>query len=215
MSSNKDEVKIYNENHMENCNVFQGDIYGATFPLPGANVTINQYYGKGQKPKTEVEEGNVEPAEARERRKLEATREITRRFDFKDEMLGYDNRGRRITSERVAVLFSKCLGIGSYPSRPYRLMIEQVWVLLIDARKQCTKRPGEDYFRQTVLNIVGYFVSRGIICGAKLDIAQCIFADADANLARNIERNIESAVFPEGLAEMLDLYIEKLRNGEF
>ena len=94
-------------------------------------------------------------------------------------------------------------------------MIEQVWVLLIDARKQCTKRPGEDYFRQTVLNIVGYFVSEGIICGAKLDIAQCIFDDADANLARNIERNIESAVFPEGLAEMLNFYIEKLRNGEF
>ena len=111
MSSSKDEVKIYNENHMENCNVFQGDIYGATFPLPGANVTINQYYGKGQKPKTEVEEGNVEPAEARERRKLEAIKAITDRFDFNDEMLGYDNRGRRITSDRVAVLFSKCLGI--------------------------------------------------------------------------------------------------------
>ena len=148
-------------------------------------------------------------------RKVAVSKAKTCRFDLNHEILGYDNRGRQISSERVALLFSKCLGIGSYPSRPYRLLIEQVWVLLIDARKQCTKRPGEDYFRQTVLNIVGYFVSRGIICGAKLDIAQCIFADADANLARNIERNIESAVFPEGLAEMLDLYIEKLRNGEF
>ena len=157
----------------------------------------------------------MEPEEARERRKLEVIKAITDRFDFKDEMLDYDSLGRRITSERVALLFSKCLGIGSHPSRPYRLMMEQVWVLLIDARNQCTKRPGEDFFRQTVLNIVGYFVSRGIICGAKLDIAQCIFADADANLARNIDRNIESAVFPEGLAEMLNYYIEKLRNGEF
>ena len=215
MDNNKDTEKIYNENHMENCNVFQGPIYGGIFPLPGANVTINQYYGKGQKPKTEVEEGSVEPAEVRERRKLEVIKAITDRFDFNDEMLDYDSLGRRITSERVALLFSKCLGVGSYPSRPYRLMMEQVWVLLIDSRKQCTKRPGEDYFRQTVLNIVGYFVSEGIICGAKLDIAQCIFADADANLARNIERNIESAVFPDGLAEMLNYYIEKLRNGEF
>lgn len=32
----KDKPQVYNENHMENCNVFQGDIYGATFPLPGA-----------------------------------------------------------------------------------------------------------------------------------------------------------------------------------
>ena len=43
----KDKPQVYNENHMENCNVFQGDIYGATFPLPGAQVTINQTYGKG------------------------------------------------------------------------------------------------------------------------------------------------------------------------
>ena len=43
----KDKPQVYNENHMENCNVFQGDVYGATFPLPGAQVTINQNYGKG------------------------------------------------------------------------------------------------------------------------------------------------------------------------
>ena len=25
-----DKPQVYNENHMENCNVFQGDVYGAS-----------------------------------------------------------------------------------------------------------------------------------------------------------------------------------------
>ena len=67
----KDKPQVYNENHMENCNVFQGDIYGATFPLPGAQVTIHQNYGKGQKPTQDVTAGRVETAEEREKRKTE------------------------------------------------------------------------------------------------------------------------------------------------
>ena len=202
---------------MENCNVFQGNIYGATFPLPGANVTINQYYGKGQsqQPKEEVKEGKVESAEERENRKIMVIKDITSHFNFKENMLEYDNTDKLITNERLSVLFSKCLGVGGYPSTTNRLLMEELWVLLIDKRNQCFKQPKEDFFRQTVLNIIGYFVGKRLICGSKLDIAQCIFKDADTNLARNIDRNIESTVFPKGTKDMLDYYINELKDGKF
>lgn len=217
MDNNKDNKGIYNENHMENCNVFQGNIYGATFPLPGANVTINQYYGKGQsqQPKEEVKEGKVESAEERENRKIMVIKDITSHFNFKENMLEYDNTDKLITNERLSVLFSKCLGVGGYPSTTNRLLMEELWVLLIDKRNQCFKQPKEDFFRQTVLNIIGYFVGKRLICGSKLDIAQCIFKDADTNLARNIDRNIESTVFPKGTKDMLDYYINELKDGKF
>ena len=210
-----DKPQIINENHMENCNVFQGDIYGATFPLPGAQVTINQNYGKGQKPTQDVTSGKVETAEEREKRKLEVMRVITAGFDFTDEQLGYDNNHKKITNERIAALFRKCFGIGSYPSSTNKVIMEQMWVLLIDKRDKCAKQGGEGFFRQTVLNVIGYFVSCGLISGLPLDLAQAVFKDADRNLAKNISRNITSPALPVGLVDMLDLYIDKLMEGEF
>ena len=207
--------KIINENHMENCNVFQGDIYGATFPLPGAQVTINQNYGKGQKPTQDVTSGKVETAEEREKRKLEVMRAITAGFDFKDEQLGYDNNRKKITNERIAYLFRRCFGLGSHPTAENKAIMEQMWVLLIDKRDKCAKQGGEGFFRQTVLNVIGYFVSCGLISGLPLDLAQAVFKDADRNLAKNISRNITSPVLPVGLVDMLDLYIDKLMDGEF
>ena len=90
----KDKPQVYNENHMENCNVFQGDVYGATFPLPGAQVTINQNYGKGQKPTQDVASGRVETAEEREKRKLEVMRVVTAGFNFTEEQLDVTTTAR-------------------------------------------------------------------------------------------------------------------------
>lgn len=211
----KDKFKVYNENHMENCNVIMGDQYGGIFPLPGAQVTINQHYGKGQRPKQDVTEGNVESVDVRERRKMDVMRAVTDRFDFADENLGFDDKGKRITNERLRVLFGKCLGMGSYPSAQNKMVMEQLWVLLMDERNQCFKEPGEDYFRQTVLNILGYLAAEGVVCGQPREIARSVFKDADTNIAKNVSRGIGSTVFPEGAADVLDYYIKRLMNGDF
>jgi len=39
--------------------------------------------------------------------------------------------------------------------------------------------------------------------------------EADESLAKNIERGISSNVFPAKTSELLDLYIDKLKKGEF
>lgn len=202
-------------NHMENCNVIQGDQYGGIFPLPGAQVTINQQFGKGQKPKQEVTEGKVETAEERDKRKAEVLKAITDKFDFADENLGYDNNRKKITNDRLGILFRKCFGIGSHPSVENKAVMEQLWVLLIDERNQCAKEPGEDFFRQTVLNIIGYFAGEEIVCGMPRVIARSIFKEADTNIAKNISRGVGSNVFPEKTTEVLDFYIDKLMDGEF
>ena len=62
----KDSANVYNENHMQNCNVFQGDIYGACFPLPGAQVTIEHHYGNGQKPTSQPRTAKAETGSKRE-----------------------------------------------------------------------------------------------------------------------------------------------------
>lgn len=216
MDNNKDNIKIYNENHMENCNVFQGDQYGGIFPLPGAQVTINQHFGKGQKPKQEVEDGKVETAEERDKRKLEVLKSITDKFEFSDEQLGRDNKGNKITNQRLAYLFRYCLGYGHIPpSKENRLIIEQIWVLLIDKRDKSPKDVTVGYITQTVLNIIGYFKQNDLIGGQNRDLARVIVKDADTNFAKNISRGISSSSFPAGTAEMIDHYIEKLMEGEF
>jgi hypothetical protein len=197
--------QVYNENHMENCNVFQGEVYGATFPLPGAQVTINQNYGKGQKPTQDVTSGKVETAEERDKRKLEVMRAITAGFDFSDEQLGYDNNHRKLTNDRIAALFRKCFGIGSYPSATNKTIMDQMWVLLIDKRDKCAKQGGEGFFRQTVLNVIGYYVSCGLISGLPLDLAQAVFKDADRNMAKNISRNMAVANPDSGIVSTLIL----------
>lgn len=215
-NQNKDSAKIYNENHMENCNVFQGDQFGGVFPLPGAQVTINQQFGKGQKPKQEVTEGKVETAEAREKRKTEVMKTITDKFDFTDEQLGRDNNGKKITNERLASLFRKCFGFSNVPPTAERkLIMEQLWVLLIDERNQCPKDVNLGFIPQTVLNFIGYFKQCDLVGGQNRELARVIIKDADTNIAKNIARGIESNVLPAGTMDMVDHYIEKLMNGEF
>lgn len=210
MDKENEQTKIVN--HNENCNVFTGPVYGASFPLPGSQVTINQYYDRKIN-KEEKKEGNIETAEEREKRKKIVMKAITAKFNFKDEQLAYDKNHKKITNDRLANLFRKCFGISyTTPSQQNQLLQEQLWVLLIDDRNQCFKTEGEMFFRQTVLNIIGYFANRGIIMGTPQDLAKAIFKDADSNLAKNIKRNITSNVFPKGLADMLDYYINNLLN---
>jgi len=140
---------------------------------------------------------------------------ITALFDFDDNVFCRDDNGNRITNERLATLFRRCFGFGAYPSKELMSVIDTLWVLLIDKRNQCSKNPNEDYFRQTVLNVLGYYKEKGIVCGNKLELARSVFKDADDSLAKNIERGISSNVFPANTSELLDLYIDKLLNGEF
>lgn len=216
-SNNNDNAKVVNHNEMHNCNVFQGDSYGGIFPLPGAQVTINQYLDPKKMKKGEGHQvdGKTETKEARDARKLKTMEDIIGRFDFSDEQLARDERGNKITNERLGILFAKVFGLrGAHPSASANAIIEVLWTLLIDERNQCAKRPNEGFFRQTVLNIIGYFVSSGIVCGQPKEVARSIFPDTDTNEARNINRGISSNVFPEGVADHIDNYIDKLQNGE-
>jgi hypothetical protein len=205
------------ENHMVNCNVFMGDSYGGVFPLPGAQVTVNQYLdprkmknGSGQNI-----DGKVETEDDREKRKKDVMRAITSRFRFEDYMLCTDRQQKKITNDRLASLFRNCFGMSyTRPCQDYRDIQEQLWVLLIDERNQCSKENGEGFFRQTVLNVVGYFMHNNLLNGMSMEVAQCIFPDIDQNKVKNLKRAIPES-FPEGTTEMLDYYIEKLHNGEF
>ena len=218
--------KIKIENHFEagsmtGCNVFTGTVNGGVFPLPGSQPIINNNYHGGEKPQqqagsvTPVVEVQEETPEERAKRKENVMNVITALFDFDGNVFCRDNNGNRITNERLATLFRRCFGFGAYPSKELMSVIDTLWVLLIDKRNQCSKNPNEDYFRQTVLNVLGYYKEKGIVCGNKLELARSVFKDADDSLAKNIERGISSNVFPANTSELLDLYIDKLLNGEF
>ena len=216
----EEKIKIENHNTMNNCNVFTGPVYGGVFPLPGSQPVINNYYDKSaQAPKDSEKNGvasekNVETSEERTQRKADVINAITNQFDFDEKSLCKDDCGQRITNERLISLFKHCLGIGSHPSVEHKIIIDKLWILLLDKRNQCFKNPNEDYFRQTVLNILGYFRERGVICGNKLDLTRCVFKKADDSLAKNIERGISSPVFPQKTGDMFDFYIDKLKEGE-
>ena len=218
--------KIKIENHFEpgsmtNCNVFTGTVNGGVFPLPGSQPTINNFYGE-EKPQQQVAESvksevkvQEDTPEERAKRKEIVMNAITDLFNFPNCSLCRDNKGQQITNERLILLFKHCFGIGSHPGGEYLTVVDNLWVLLIDKRNQCFKNPNEDYFRQTILNILGYFRDKGIISGNKLDLARCVFEKADDSLAKNIERGISSPVFPQKTGEVLDYYINKLKEGEF
>ena len=219
--------KIKIENHFEagsmtGCNVFTGTVNGGVFPLPGSQPTINNFYD-GEKPQqqqtaetfTPEVEVQEETPEKRAKRKESVMNSITALFDFDDKVFCKDDNGNRITNERLAILFRRCFGFGAHPSKELMLVIDALWVLLIDKRNQCFKHPDEDYFRQTVLNILGYYQKKGLTSCNKSDILHTIYKEADESLAKNIERVISSNVFPVKTAELLDLYIDKLKKGEF
>ena len=215
--------KIKIENHFEagsmtDCNVFTGTVNGGMFPLPGSQPIINYGWEKPQQQPAEKEttpEVQKETPEERSKRKEKVMKAITALFDFDDNVFCRDNNGNRITNERLATLFRRCFGFGAHPSKELMSVIDTLWVLLIDKRIKCFKNPNEDFFRQTVLNILGYYKEKGIIGDNKRDLARYVFKDADDSLAKNIERGISSNVFPANSSELLDLYIDKLLNGEF
>ena len=205
------------ENHMENCNVFMGDSYGGIFPLPGAQVTIHQHLDPKMMKKGEGRQvdGKAESQEDREKRKDTVMKAITGRFCFTEEQRGRDYKGKRITNEQLAVLFRRCFGLGRVPpSAANGAIMEQLWVLLIDARNQCPKDAGLGFIPQTVLNIIGYFKQRGLVSGQNRELARVVVKDADTNIAKNIERGLQSNVFPQGTKEMIDHYIDKLMEGK-
>ena len=222
--------KIKIENHFEagsmtGCNVFTGTVNGGVFPLPGSQPTINNFFGgeQPQQPTAEttqteavsVAEVKEETPEERAKRKEKVMNAITALFDFDDKVFCRDDNGNRITNERLTILFRRCFGFGAHVSKELMSVIDALWVLLIDKRNQCFKHPDEDYFRQTVLNILGYFQNKGLISCNKSDLLHTIYKEADESLAKNIERGISSNVFPARTAELLDLYIDKLKKGEF
>ena len=214
MENEQQTPKIVNHNEMQNCNVFMGDTYGGIFPLPGAEVHITQNLSP-QKKSTQMS-GDAETKEERMMRKEAVMTAICKRIDFGPRMLGYDENGKRLTNERIETLLRRCLGVGNIPPRDsHRAVMEQIWVLLMDERNQCRKEPGEPFFRQTVLNIIGYFVEKELINGTPLEIARCVFSDADISLAKNVSRGISSNVFPNLTDQLLDYYINQLQHGEF
>lgn len=213
---NKDEEllkSMHFENKNENCAVNQGVFYGSVFALPGSSPQITNNYGKQPKNNNNGndKQDGIETAEAREKRKTEVMKAITDKFDFTDEQLGFDHKKRRLTNDKIGTLFRRCFGMGYTPPTPARkAIIEQLWTLLIDERNQCSKEAGEGYFRQTVLNIIGYYAGEGLLCGMPRDLARAIFPKADSNIAKNVSRGIGSPVFPEGLDEILDHYIDQI-----
>lgn len=215
-----EKIKIENHNTMTNCNVFTDPVYGGVFPLPGSQPVINNFFGKDAPSQQMNDDGNPptedpgESPEERAKRKEEVMKAITSRLNFDVKIMCRDDNGQRITNERLTILFRHCFGLGSHPSKEYQGVIEILWEMLIDKRNKCFKQPNEDYFRQTVLNIFGYFRNKKVICGNKLDITHSIYKDADDSLAKNIERGISSNVFPPKTGEVLDLYIGKLKKGE-
>ena len=110
----------------------------------------------------------------------------------------------------------KCLGMSiSRPSESHKLVIDQLWTLLIDKRPQCAKDAELGYIKQTVLNLIGYFRTRCLISDTPLSLTRSVFNDADVSMARNVERGITSSCFGENTSKMMDFYIDQLLNGTF
>ena len=212
-----DHAQVVNHNEMHNCNVFNGDIYGGNFPLPGGQVIINQILDPKQMKKQmqEQAQNTRESAEQRDEKKKKVMEDIIRRFDFSPEQLKTDNKGKPITNERLGITFAQVFGLrAAHTSNEKTELVEQLWSLLTESRKQCSKEKNEDFFRQTVLNILGLFEKAGVIRDLPQSLAQSVFPDISPNLARNISRGTASNVFPQGTAEHVGFYVEKLLNGD-
>ncbi len=220
-----EKVKIENHNTMTNCNVFTGPVYGGTFPLPGSQTVVNNYYGNPNNPQKRDETTEAESI-AKEEKSQDALNDekkraiissITTRFDFEPSQLAADRKSKRLSNERLGLLFSKIFGVSSNPSHEKRKVIDELWKLLTERKKTNGKRDASDgFYWQTVLNIIGYFREKKLLNGSQLELAKAVFPEADANVAKNIERSIHNGyTFPEGTATMIDWYIEELLNGNF
>ena len=212
-----DRAQVVNHNEMHNCNVFNGDIYEGYFPLPGGQVIINQILDPKQMKKQmqEQAQNTSESAEQRDEKRKKVMEDIIRRFDFSPEQLKTDNKGKPITNEHLGIAFAQVFGLrAAHTPLEKRELVDQLWSLLTESRKQCYKEKNEDFFRQTVLNILGYFKDAGVINGLPQSLAQSLFPDISSNESRNIRRGTSSTVFPEGTDEHVRFYVEKLLNGD-
>lgn len=223
--NNESQPTIVNHNEMHNCNVFNGNVYNATFPLPGAQVTINQYATDsiGGKPKQDTQ-GPIEPAEERTKRKEEAIRNMYRKLEnLEDGMLGYTNHGERIKHTQLSMLLHKCLGM--HPTavkQEYRPIQEALWTILIDARNSCSKDPKESYFPQTFLNIVGYLRKQQIIINVEpIKLLRILYPNLRADVEKKLVVQLNRALLTsssnpiiDGLENMFNFYINLLKNGE-
>lgn len=225
MDKEKDKPNvIHNDIHDNAGPIFCGVVYQPTFVQPGANLTqniVNKNDAKDAAEETDPSdspESNEEPKEElTDDKKKTIISSITSKFDFKAERLGKDHLGQRLTNERLGLLFAKIFGVSSHPSKEKMDVINVLWNLLTARKKTNGKRDAADeYYWQTVLNIVGYFKEKKLIDGSQLELAKSIFPDANANVAKNIDRSIHNGyTFPDGTGDMIDWYINELLEGKF
>lgn len=199
---------------MENCNVFMAPVYNATFPLPGAHVDVHQYAADAKGKPAQTTQGPVEAAEDRLQRKQAAIKDMCKRLDnLEENMIGYDKDGNRFKYAMLSALLRKALGIlEGRPDSPYQAIQEGIWTILIDNRSKCTKGPKEIFFSQTFLGIIGYLIQQEVIIGKPQNILECLYDRPEASMRKCLERAIVSA-FPDGTEDMLDFYINQLKQG--
>ena len=215
---------IHNDIHDNAGPIFCGVVYQPTFVQPGANLTQNIINKNDAKDAAE-EADLSDTTESNEEQKDELTDDkkktiissITSKFDFKTERLGKDHSGKRLTNERLGLLFAKIFGVSSHPSKENMAVINILWTLLTDRKKTNGKRDAADeYYWQTVLNIIGYFKEKKLVDGSQFELAKSIFPDANENVAKNIGRSIHNGyTFPDGTGDMIDWYINELLEGKF
>ncbi len=224
MEKEKENNIIHNDIHDNAGPIFCGVVYQPTFVQPGANLTqniVNKEKEKDGAEETEYSDGPVanegQRDELTDEKKRAIISHITSKFNFKDERLGKDHKGKRLTNERLGLLFFKIFGISSHPSKENLAIISVLWNLLTDRKKTNGKRDASDeYYWQTVLNIIGYFKEKDLVNGSQLELAKSIFSDANPNIAKNIDRSIHNGnTFPNGTGNMIDWYINELLEGKF
>ena len=224
MDKDKNSNIIHNDIHDNAGPIFSGVVYQPVFVQPGAQLTQNITNKDNTQEvadtaaKDEVQPADESPKEGlTEEKKKNIINDITSRFNFKTERLGKDRSGKRLTNERLGLLFAKIFGISSHPTNINMSVINNLWNLLTNRKKTNGKRDASDeYYWQTVLNIIGYFKEKRLIDGSQLELAKSVFPEADANVAKNIDRSIHNGyTFPDGTGKMIDWYIEELLNGKF
>ena len=225
MDKEKDKHNIiHNDIHDNAGPIFCGVVYQPTLVQPGANLTqniVNKNGAKDVAEETDLSDGpessEQQAEELTDDKKKTIINSITSKFDFKAERLGKDHSGKRLTNERLGILFSKIFGVSSHPSKENMAVINVLWNLLTDRKKTNGKRDAADeYYWQTVLNIIGYFKEKGLVDGSQLELAKSIFPDANANVAKNIDRSIHNGyTFPNGTGDLIDWYINELLEGKF
>lgn len=148
-------------------------------------------------------------------RKEAALKDICRKLDnLEPEMLGYDSKGKRFDYADLTVLFQRCLGMYTISPKQEFLPIQAaIWTILIDKRDKCHKDPKDLYFSQTFLGIVGYLCEKEVINGKPMKILGCFYNKPESSMRKILERKI-TAAFPEGTQEMLDFYINLLKQSQ-